>query len=205
MGKAEMRTMQRSFPLHRLVLRVAVLVLSLALGSVARADANAGKQFFENIKKLCGQTFQGITEFPQNADHPMVGKQLIMSVASCSESEIRIPLQVGEDKSRTWILTLSDKGLLLKHDHRHPDGTPDKQTNYGGWAKADGSATRQQFAADEETAKLIPEAATNVWTFDIDSEKGQFSYALERNQAPRYKAVFSLKAAPAALLDPAPL
>ncbi|MBA2436542.1 MAG: hypothetical protein H0V54_15925, partial [Chthoniobacterales bacterium] len=83
-------------------------------------------------------------------------------------------------------------GLRLKHDHRHPDGTPDKQTNYGGWATNDGTATRQQFPADEETAALIPEAATNIWTLEIDREKRTFLYALERNKAPRYRAVFAL-------------
>lgn len=171
-----------------------LLLTGVAIAGVE--DVETQKQFFANLSKLCGQTFEGVTEFPQNSDHPMVGKKLVMSVASCSPSELRIPLQVGEDKSRTWVLTLSDKGLLLKHDHRHADGTPDQQTNYGGWATADGSANRQQFAADEETAKLIPEAATNVWTLEIDTTKQAFTYALERNKAPRYKAVFNLKALP---------
>jgi hypothetical protein len=85
---------------------------------------------------------------------------------------------------------LRDGRLLLKHDHRHADGTPDAQTNYGGWATSDGSPGRQHFAADEETAKLIPEAATNVWTIEFDPAGEQFVYSLERHAAPRYKAVF---------------
>ena len=52
---------------------------------------------------------------------------------------------VGEDRSRTWILTLSEKGLLFKHDHRHPDGTPDKITMYGGWAAEGGTAYLNVF------------------------------------------------------------
>ena len=176
-------------------LRLGLVFLFLVLfgGSVARGeDSETRKQFFENLTKLCGQSLEGVTEFPQTADHPMVGKKLIMSVATCSDREIRIPLQVGDDKSRTWVLTLSEQGLLLKHDHRHLDGTPDKQTNYGGWAKAGGTAEEQSFAADAETAKLIPEAATNVWMLRIDREKLQFTYALQRDNAPRYKAVFEL-------------
>lgn len=162
--------------------------------SIARAgEVDARKQFFENLSKLCGQRLEGMTEFPQNADHPMVGKKLIMSVATCSDREIRIPLQVGDDKSRTWILSLSEQGLLLKHDHRHPDGTPDKQTMYGGWADSSGNADEQSFPADAETAKLIPEAATNVWTLRFDREKQHFTYALQRDNAPRYKAVFDLR------------
>jgi hypothetical protein len=101
-------------------------------------------------------------------------------------------LQAGEDKSRTWILTLREGRLLLKHDHRHADGTPDNVTMYGGWAN-EGDANRQRFPADSDTAKLLPEAATNVWTLEIDSANEQFVYALERHGQPRYKAVFTLK------------
>jgi len=190
-----LQLMSRYFPSHSFAVCVVALVANLVLPSVVYAGSEDGqKQFFEAVSKLCGRSFEGTTEFPQNADHPMVGRKLVISIASCSESEIRIPLQVGEDKSRTWILTRSDKGLLLKHDHRHPDGTPDQQTNYGGWAIAGGSAKSQRFAADEETAKLIPEATTNVWTLEFDPENQQFIYALERNKAPRFKAVFSLEA-----------
>jgi len=167
---------------------------TLASSSPAPADAVAATQFFENVRKLCGKRFDGATEFPlDEPGHPLAGKKLTISVERCSDNEIRVPLQAGEDKSRTWILTLREGRLLLKHDHRHADGTPDKVTMYGGWA-LDGDANRQRFAADSETATLIPEAATNVWTMEIDTAKEQFIYALERHGQPRYKAVFSLKA-----------
>ena len=185
--------------MRRISLCIGVSLLSLLLAKSPAAGDDASdprktqRLFFENLKKLCGATYKGATEFPRDPDHPLaVGKELTIRFASCSEDEIRIPLHAGEDKSRTWILTLRDGKLLLKHDHRHPDGTPAGQTNYGGWATDDGTAERQHFAADDETAKLIPEAATNVWTMEIDAEKGQFTYSLERNNAPRYKAVFRL-------------
>lgn len=185
------------------MVRTALIILLTALasgwepvvGSPAPADTRAATLFFQNIRKLCGQRFDGATEFPpDDPGHALAGKKLTISVEQCSDNEIRIPLQAGEDKSRTWILTLREGRLLLKHDHRHADGTPDKVTMYGGWA-VDGGANRQRFAADSETAKLIPEAATNVWTLEIDSAKEQFIYALERHGQPRYKAVFNLKAA----------
>lgn len=175
----------------------ALLAFAVPLGLDAEPTpaSDTPALFFANLRKLCGQRFEGSTEFPADPNHPLAGRKLVISVEQCSDNEIRIPLHAGEDKSRTWIFTLRDGRLLLKHDHRHPDGTPDTQTNYGGWATADGSASRQRFAADEETAKLIPEAATNVWTLEIDSAKQQFIYALERHGQPRYKAVFSLKGA----------
>ncbi len=154
--------------------------------------AVARQMFFENLVRRCGRTFEGATEFPPDADHPMAGKRLRLVVGPCSQSEIRVPFQVGEDSSRTWILTRSSEGLLLKHDHRHADGTPDEVTDYGGWATADGSATRQRFAADEHTARLIPDAATNVWTLELDLASSRLVYALERHGKPRYRASFRL-------------
>ena len=179
-------------------MQIAVAVLfvhALLVMNVAAADAapSSAAEFYANLQKLCGQKFEGETEFPKDDDHPLAAKKLVITIAHCSDSGIRIPLAAGEDKSRTWVLTPKDGRLLLKHDHRHEDGTPDKITMYGGWA-SEGTATRQRFTADDETAKLIPEAATNVWTIEFDGDGGRFTYALERNGQPRYKAVFSRSA-----------
>ena len=162
----------------------------------APTQAATQRAFFENVKKLCGQRFEGETVFPLDKNHPLAGKRLVMSVEKCGEDEIRIPFHVGEDKSRTWVLTLTDEGLLLKHDHRHADGTPDEVTMYGGLAAPSGTQNAQSFPADAGTAKLIPEAATNVWTLQIIPEKRQFVYQLERHKEPRYKALFNLRALP---------
>jgi hypothetical protein len=159
----------------------------------AEAEVSAShKAFFEGIKKFCGQSFEGVTQFPKNSDDPFAGKKLVITIADCDQKEIRIPFQVGEDKSRTWILKMDETGLLLKHDHRHADGTPDKITMYGGWATPDGTAHKQQFPADAETKNLIPEAATNVWAIEIDNNKQELVYSLERHNKPRYRAVFTL-------------
>lgn len=187
-----------------------IVLLLMVLTSFAQAQQTARsarlvtqKAFFNNLKKMCGQKFEGLTDFPQNADHPMVGKRLLMSVGPCSKNEIRVPFQVGDDKSRTWILTFGGRGLLFKHDHRHPDGTPDQITNYGGWGDERGNANKQNFPADPDTVKLIPEAATNVWTLEIIPEKQQFMYYLERNNQPRYRAYFDLKPSAVSTQKPA--
>jgi hypothetical protein len=173
--------------------------------TTAEEPAADQRAFFQALGRWCGRSFEGATEFPPDPDHPMAGKRLLLTVSPCSEGEIRVPFQVGEDRSRTWILTLGGQGLLLKHDHRHADGTPDAVTNYGGWATAEGDATRQRFAADPETARLIPEAATNVWTLELDPATGRLVYALERHGQPRYRATFRLlPAAPPGTRPPAP-
>lgn len=183
-------------PTHSTLLLISILLLPVhasacAVTSEQTTDSRAA--FFDYIKGICGQSFEGSTDFPSDPEHALVGKRLVMTVASCSDDEIRIPFRVGDDTSRTWILTLTEKGLLFKHDHRHADGTPDEITMYGGWATTDGTGYRQRFPADPDTAKLIPEAATNVWTLEVDKEKQQFIYYLERHGEPRYRAVFSLK------------
>lgn len=174
-----------------LVLLVLLATASSRMASSEGTDARAA--FFSNVKALCGRTFEGATQFPDDPNHDFAGKRLVATVASCSDTEIRIPFHVGEDTSRTWILTLGENGLLIKHDHRHADGTPDEITMYGGWATSAGTAHRQYFEADDETKKLIPEAATNVWMIEIDLAKQELVYYLERHAEPRYRAVLRLK------------
>ena len=186
--------MKRHIIFTALVCAAATLLCVPSKGAgAASPHAEAQRAFFENLKRLCGQRFEGETVFPPDETHPLAGKRLVMSVETCGEKEIRIPFQVGEDRSRTWVLTLTGAGLLFKHDHRHADGTPDKVTMYGGMAAPGGTQHMQRFPADAETAKLIPEAVTNVWTLQIDPEKRQFIYYLERNKEARYKALFNLK------------
>ena len=121
---------------------------------------------------------------PTAADSGFTGKPLIMHVRRCSPGEIRIPFHVGENRSRTWILTRTEGGLRLKHDHRHEDGSEDKQTQYGGDTEAAGTATRQEFPADAFTATLLPAAKTNVWTVEVHPGR-TFAYALRREGSDR--------------------
>jgi hypothetical protein len=107
----------------------------------------------------------------------------------------RIALDVGEDRSRVWHLTRPPRGRLhLRHDHRDPDGTPHQVTDYGGHAAPGGSPRRQRFPADAHTARIIPEAATNIWTIEYTSER--LVYDLTRHGEPRFRAVFDLTAPP---------
>jgi hypothetical protein len=172
-------------------LAVAALVACAGLPAGA-ARPNPNVEFFEGLKKLCGQRFEGATDFTSTANDPFVGARLVMSVDRCAENEIRIAFSVGEDRSRTWVLTRHGDRVLFKHDHRKADGTPDEITMYGGWAADGGTPSRVRFPADAETAKLIPAAATNVWTLEVDSARRRFVYFLERDGKPRYRAIFDL-------------
>ena len=83
-----------------------------------------------------------------------------------------VPFHVGEDRSRTFVVTLVGDRLRLKHDHRHEDGTSDVLTMYGGESTEAGTATRQEFPVDEESKALFTrekrEASnTNTWAMEL--------------------------------------
>ncbi|QNP52589.1 hypothetical protein [Hymenobacter qilianensis] len=170
-----------------------LFLILFALGcTTTKMPPTPSQDFFGRLSTLCNQAYEGKVVFPEGGKDPFGGKALVMRVQSCSPTEIRVPFQVGEDKSRTWVFTKSDQGLLLKHDHRHPDGTPDSVTMYGGYAKAGSTLYSQSFPADDYTAKLIPAAATNEWSTVLSEDRKTFSYILKRDGQLRFQADFDL-------------
>jgi hypothetical protein len=150
-------------------------------------------EFFQSLSKYCGNSFSGKIVNGSPTDTAFNGKTLIMHVKSCTPDEIKIPFFVGEDKSRTWVITQKNGGLQLKHDHRHEDGSPDEVTMYGGFTSNGGSANRQLFPADQETAEIIPLAIGNIWWIDVVPDS-IFTYNLRRVNTDRLFSVeFDLK------------
>ncbi len=142
--------------------------------------------FWKELGKLCGKAFAGVVEADTSNSPDFAGKPLVMHVRSCEENRIRIPFFVGDDRSRTWVLTRKGDRLQLKHDHRHEDGSPDKVTMYGGWSNNTGEATRQFFPADQETVYVVdpptgdaPTAAANIWWIEL-VPGSHYSYNLRR-------------------------
>jgi hypothetical protein len=146
------------------------------MSSLAQEKPGA-KMFWDTLQKYCGQSFEGeITAGAANDDFR--GKKLVMHVRSCDDNRIRIPFFVGEDRSRTWVLTYEKDRIQLKHDHRHQDGSEDKITQYGGKGSNSGLANIQFFPADQQTSNLIPYASNNVWWITLDGSA--FTYNLRR-------------------------
>lgn len=185
----------------------AVLLLSAGCGEPEKqpsAEKTAGadarivalqeqQEFMEILRTHCGAEYTGKVTYTNDPDSEFLGQELKMIIETCETDMLRIPFHVGENTSRTWLLTFDEQsGLRLKHDHRHPDGTPQDLTMYGGFATDGGTAFRQDFPADQETAAMLPEAATNVWTMEIDREEMLFIYNLTRNDAPRFRAEFDM-------------
>lgn len=167
-------------------MKIAAPLLAAALaGCATPAPVEAPRDlFFDRLASMCGKAFEGrIASPPVEADSAFAGKRLVMHARSCTGDEIRIPFHVGEDRSRTWVVTRTGAGLRLKHDHRHSDGSEDKLTQYGGDTIGPGTAQRQEFPADVFSTALfvresIPASTANVWA--MEAEGRTFAYELRR-------------------------
>ena len=160
------------------------LPLCLALAA-CMTPAAPPPDHFTRLSALCGKAFEGrIVSPPVAADASFAGQRLVMHVRECSADTIRIPFHVGDDHSRTWVVTRTATGLRLKHDHRHKDGSEDKVTQYGGDSITPVTGARQLFPADAFTkALLIREGnvagANNVWAVEVIPGH-TFAYELRR-------------------------
>lgn len=162
----------------------AALALGVSACASSPAPASPQDQFFANLRALCGQSFEGRVVTTDAADASFASQRLVMQVRECSDSEIRVPFHVGENRSRTWVITRNGAGLRLKHDHRHEDGAEDTLTQYGGDTTSEGTAERQEFPADQFSQTLfvnnnIPQSVTNVWAVEVHPGR-MFAYELRR-------------------------
>jgi len=165
--------------------QLVLLCAAFAIASTAAATPPpAHVVFMDGLKTLCGKTYEGrmVTNDPADAD--FAGKKLVMGDVACSQVEVAIPFAVGENRSRTWLITHTAIGVRLKHVHRHDDGQEDKVSRYGGDTVAAGTAMRQEFPADELskqlfTANKLERSLTNVWAVEIIPGK-LFAYELRR-------------------------
>ena len=176
-------------------MKPALLVVAVLIAGCApmRAAPEPGAAFFAAMRDHCGRAYEGrLVEGTAPGDAAIGAERLVMHVRDCAEGEVRIPFHVGANRSRTWIVSRRNGELVLKHDHRHEDGSADSITQYGGATRGGAGGTRLEFFADAETAALIPAAATNIWTIEIVSGE-RFVYALRRDaEDRRFRVEFDL-------------
>src|SRR5688500_19222111 len=188
-------------------LNFAASVLSLLLAacaSVAPPDAVGGTPadaFFAALSSACGKAYAGrvITNLPRpTGPDPFEDRPLVMHVRECSSDVLRIPFHVGDDHSRTWVVSRTGTGLRLKHDHRHQDGSPDVLTLYGGDSRTQGSASRQEFPVDAESVALFERqgshaSVTNTWAMEVVPGQS-FVYERSRPGGRLFRVEFDLSA-----------
>ena len=167
----------------------AAFVLAGACGdgtpmTAQEADGSASQtQFMEAFRPYCGKAFAAkIVEDSQPSpawDHP-----LVVHVRDCEDSVIRMPLHVGEDRSRTWVLTQHAGYIDFQHIHLHDDGSPDLISPYGGQTRDAGAANLQRFPADDASKALfsangLDASIPNVWSIGFP-DGDTMTYALRR-------------------------
>jgi hypothetical protein len=148
------------------------------------ANTVAAEQFLDQLRQHCGQAFEGriVTNEPPQPDDAFAGKALVMHVRECGKSEVKVPFHVGDDHSRTWVLTLT--------------GSHDAVTMYGGDTAQSGSATRQEFPVDAESIAVferegLTASVTNTWAMEIEPGK-RFLYELSRPGGRLFQVEFDL-------------
>jgi hypothetical protein len=154
------------------------IVQPAPLVSIASHDS-----FFDSIRALCGKAFAGKITVDNQPSSSMADKPLVMHVRRCTDDVLHIPFHVGDNASRTWIITKTGSGLSLKHDHRHEDGSYSESTMYGGHTLDAGWPQVQSFPADAYSKALfaksgIPQSSSNIWQMFIYPET--FTYRLIR-------------------------
>ena len=185
--------MRRSLAPAALVVLMALSVTACASTPVPDSPQDT---FLARLNALCGQRFEGRVVTTDPVDDDFRNSRLVMHVRDCSPAEVGIPFAVGEDRSRRWVITRTDAGLRLKHDHRDPQGEIHGWHMYGGDTVAPGTAERQSFPVDAESIAMFREggaeaSTTNVWSVDV--RPGDiFAYELRRPSGRFLRVEFDL-------------
>lgn len=169
---------------YQRILMASATALLAACTTTTPPPADPADAFFAKLRGFCDRTVSGRMVTSDPADTVFADKPLVARGVGCARDEIRIAFDVGDDRSRTWIVTRTASGLRLKHRHLLKDGSVDPVSNYGGDTNAPGSITRQEFPVDAESkAMFVREgrqvSLTNVWAFEVGAD-GALTYELAR-------------------------
>ncbi|TVQ64822.1 MAG: hypothetical protein EA360_11500 [Balneolaceae bacterium] len=115
-------------------------------------------QFFNHLALECNNAYAGSLQVQPAHINMFTGtEEMQMHFRECHEDHLKIPFHIENesdgswDRSRTWILTLHEEGLELRHDHRKADGSDDDVTMYGGFSEGEGTEFVQRFRSGPRT------------------------------------------------------
>jgi len=148
------------------------------IGSAAPQD-----MFWTRLQALCEAAAPGeLLQAPDEQIPP--GAALVVHFWECGDEELRFPLHVNDNRSRTWVFIRHDEHLELRHDHRHEDGAEESNTWYGATTVAEGTATRQEFVTDRD-------GVMGGWAVEIEPGV-HFTYGTIRDGEWRHHLRFDL-------------
>ena len=173
---------------RRLALMIAAVMVLAGCVSPGGSGADPQGGFMAMLASHCGKAYAGRMVSADAADADMAGRAMVVHFRECSPGRMAIPFHVQAedgtwDRSRTWLITRTDTGLRLKHDHRHEDGSADAVTMYGGDTAGSGTAAAQDFPVDAESIAMfrangLTASVTNVWRVEVDA--ATYTYQLSR-------------------------
>lgn len=140
---------------------------------ISQGTGGEAEAFLAGLGELCGRTLTGAVVEDDTNDPVWGGAEIVVGPVACMKDRIAMPLAVGDDTSRTWIVTPDPERLVLKHRHLLGDGSVDPVSNYGGTADpARGTAVRQVFPVDAESvatfeANGLTASVTNRWVLEV--------------------------------------
>ena len=174
--------------------------VSAALGLMGLAACGApqsgpvSEDMIVELTPYCGQSFEGHVSSDDPRDADWASQTLTIHFAHCSAAQIRIPLHVGEDRSRVWVISRETDGLRLQHVHHHEDGREDAVSLYGGSTVTPPANGRAEFPADQFSRDLferegLAASVDNVWSLTLTDDT--LTYALDRPER-HFAASFDL-------------
>jgi hypothetical protein len=169
----------------RRFLRTAIFLFVFGVLSACQSGLSPGPQqtFFDRFLPYCGHAFKAqIMEDDQPS--PAWEYPLVVHIRDCETNTLRMPLHVGEDRSRTWVLQRTAEGLNFQHIHLHQDGSADAVSPYGGHTAETGTESLQSFPADAASKALFERtglavSTQNTWRLGFPSAD-ILSYQLTR-------------------------
>src|SRR5690625_33837 len=159
------------------------------LASVASArDLAPQDAFWANLQALCESTIPAapgkLLQGPEGDTQIDPEAPLVVHFWECGDDELRFPLHVADNRSRTWVFIRHDDHLELRHDHRHEDGTEESNTWYGATTLEEGSPTSQEFVTRRGEF-------SGGWRVEIEPGE-RFTYGTIRNGERRHHLEFDL-------------
>jgi len=148
--------------------------------------------FWNNLKSLCGNSYDGEQTYMQEGRESWAHYDFKMHVTVCEDDRIHIPFHLSDDHSRTWMFLIEDGRLRFRHDHRHEDGTPEDKTLYGGYSDGTGTAFVQYFPADDYTIELLQDTLGRKWAIVLNEELTTMKYQLWYHDAVVFEGAFDI-------------
>jgi hypothetical protein len=153
-----------------------------APGAIPGAPQDA---FWASLQALCESAAEGtLLRAPEGDTQIDPAARLVVHFRECGPEELRFPLHVDDDRSRTWVFIRHEDHLELRHDHRHADGTEEANTWYGATTLRQGTANRQEFVMERN-------GVHSGWRVEIEPGE-RYTYGTIRDGEWRHHLEFDL-------------